>query len=67
VIERAAIMAAGADSSAVINWIMDHDGTPDTALSASRSQGLHGSRMNDSAPVAPQKPTRFVLSAESVR
>jgi hypothetical protein len=63
VIERAAILAAGADFPAVMDWITAHEGMPDTAVSASRSRGLHGSRINDSNPAASAPPRRFVLPA----
>jgi enterochelin esterase-like enzyme len=61
VIERAAILAAGADSPAVIDWILAHSGTPDTTVTAARSRGLHGSRLNDGNAAATKKPLRFVL------
>jgi hypothetical protein len=61
VIERAAILAEGADFAAVINWITAHDGTPDTAVSATRSRGLHGARMNGGDAAASRPPSRFVL------
>jgi hypothetical protein len=61
VIERAAILAEGADFAAVINWITAHDGTPDTAVSATRSRGLHGARMNGGDATASRPPSRFVL------
>jgi len=61
VIERAAILATGADSPAVIDWIIAHSGTPDATVHATRSRGLHGSRMNDATP--PRNPQRFVLPA----
>jgi enterochelin esterase-like enzyme len=63
VIERAAILAAGADSPAVIDWIIAHSGAPDTAVRAVQGRGLHGSRMNDDTSSTPQKPLRFVLPA----
>jgi hypothetical protein len=66
VIERAAILAAGADSPAVIDWIIAHSGTPDTAVRTVRGRGLHGSRMNDGGSSAPQAPLRFVLPAGSL-
>jgi enterochelin esterase-like enzyme len=66
VIERAAILAAGADSPAVIDWIIAHSGTPDTAVRAVQGRGLHGSRMNDDGGSTPQKPLRFVLPAGSL-
>jgi hypothetical protein len=63
VIERAAILAAGADFPAVMDWIVAHSGTPDTAVSATRSRGLHGSRISDSEASASRAPLRFVLPA----
>jgi hypothetical protein len=66
VIERAAILAAGADSPAVIDWIIAHAGAPDTTVHAGRSRGLHGSRMNDPDPTESRNPLRFVLPAGSL-
>jgi hypothetical protein len=64
VIERAAILAAGADFPAVMNWITAHAGTPDTTeLPATRSRGLHGSRISGGGATAPKAPSRFVLPA----
>ena len=63
VIERAAILAAGADFPAVMDWIIAHSGTPDTAVAAARNHGLHGSRLNDGDAAAAPKPLRFVLPA----
>ena len=65
VIERAAILAAGADFPAVIDWITAHEGTPDTAVPATRRRGLHGSHFNDSATTA-SPPLRFVLPANAL-
>jgi hypothetical protein len=63
VIERAAIMASGSDSSAVIAWILSHSGAPETSPSAgSTRHGLHGSRLT--TPVGERSaPQRFVLPA----
>jgi hypothetical protein len=64
VIERAAILAAGADFPAVMNWITAHAGTPDMAEPATRSRGLHGSRISSGGgPAAAKAPSRFVLPA----
>jgi hypothetical protein len=62
VIERAAILAAGADFAAVMGWITAHAGTPDATVSATRSGGLHGSQSNDDATPS-RAPLRFVLPA----
>jgi hypothetical protein len=61
VIERAAILAEGADFAAVMNWITAHDGAPDATVSATRSRGLHGSRMTGGDATATRAPLRFVL------
>jgi hypothetical protein len=61
VIERAAILAEGADFSAVMDWITSHEGTPDVTVSAARGRGLHGSRMNGGDVTASRTPLRFVL------
>ncbi len=61
VIERAAILAAGVDSPAVIDWIITHSGTPETPTA--RSRGLYGSRINADKDRAASHPTRFILPA----
>ena len=65
VIERAAILAAGADFPAVMSWITAHDGTPDAPapVSATRGRGLHGSRITSGDATATRVPLRFVLPA----
>ena len=61
VIERAAILASGADFPAVMSWVTAHDGAPEVAVAATRHGGLHGSHFADSGPSRP--PLRFVLPA----
>jgi hypothetical protein len=63
VIERAAIMAAGSDSPAVIAWIISHSGAPETQPVATVTRdGLHGSRF--AAPTGERfAPRRYVLPA----
>jgi hypothetical protein len=63
VIERAAILAEGADFVAVMDWIIAHAGKPETTLSAAPRRGLHGSRLNDSDGTESRTPRRFVLPA----
>lgn len=63
VIERAAILAAGADSAEVIAWITAHAGIPEAAAATSPRHGLHGSRLDDSSGVESRTPLRFVLPA----
>jgi hypothetical protein len=63
VIERAAIVAEGADSEAVMTWIVAHGGKPEAAVETSSRHGLHGSRLHVSGGSAPRTPSRFVLPA----
>ncbi len=65
VIERAAILAAGADSPEIIDWIISHSGTPETPTAQSR--GLHGSRLSADRSGADTNPTRFILPAGTLR
>ncbi|HXD64772.1 MAG TPA: hypothetical protein VNV17_09155 [Solirubrobacteraceae bacterium] len=66
VIERAAILASGADFPAVMDWITAHSGTPETNVPTTRRRGLHGARMNDRDATASPTPLRFVLPAAAV-
>ncbi len=63
VIERAAILAEGADFAAIMAWITAHGGKPETTVSAVPRRGLHGARLNDSGRAEPRPPLRFVLPA----
>jgi hypothetical protein len=63
VIERAAILAEGADSAAVMAWIAAHAGIPEAAVASAPRHGLHGSRLGDSGGGEPRTPLRFVLPA----
>jgi hypothetical protein len=60
VIERAAIVAEGADSNAVVAWILDHAGEPEAAPDTSSRRGLHSPRVSGPAGGAP---ARYVLPA----
>ena len=61
VVERAAILAEGADFDAVMTWILAHDGAPEEAVVAAPSGGLHGSRFSQTSGT--ELPRRFVLPA----
>jgi hypothetical protein len=61
VIERAAILAEGADFPAVMEWIIGHDGQPEAAVASVTTRGLHGSRLSDGGGAAPRPASRFVL------
>jgi hypothetical protein len=62
VIERAAILAEGADSAAVMAWITDHAGVPEAAVASAPRSGLHGARLGGGG-AEPTAPLRFVLPA----
>ena len=61
VIERAALVAEGADFEAVMTWILAHGGKPEASPQTSPRHGLHGSRINASGRPEPRAPSRFVL------
>jgi hypothetical protein len=63
VIERAAIVAEGADSATVVAWILDHAGEPEAAAGKSSRQGLHSPRISGPIGPAPRAPARYVLPA----
>ena len=64
VIERAAILAEGADFASVMAWIADHDGHPEATAAAGSTHGLHGSRLtNASTEQRRTTPLRYVLPA----
>jgi hypothetical protein len=63
VIERAAILAEGADFPAVMEWIIGHDGEPEAAVASAPTRGLHGSRLSGGGAAAPRPANRFVLPA----
>jgi hypothetical protein len=60
VLERAAILAEGADFPAVMEWITDHAGQPEAAAAPTSTRGLHGARL-DSDRARSRPPARFVL------
>lgn len=67
VVERAAILASGADFPTVMDWITAHAGTPETTPPAARGGGLHGSRIRDGDATPTRAPLRFVLPAGALR
>lgn len=60
VIERAAILAEGADFPEVLAWINAHDGAPETTVAVASGHGLHGPRVSDGGRQQ-QAPHRYVL------
>jgi hypothetical protein len=63
VIERAAILAEGADFRAVVAWITSHEGLPEVASASQASRGLHGARLSRGGEAPSRPPLRFVLPA----
>ncbi len=63
VIERAAIVAEGADSAEVVAWILDHDGEPEATAESKSSRGLHSARRSGPIGTEPRAPARYVLPA----
>jgi hypothetical protein len=63
VIERAAILAEGADCTAVVAWIIAHEGEPEAALASTARRGLHSPRLSDPAGAGSRPPLRYVLPA----
>jgi hypothetical protein len=66
VIERAAILAEGADFTSVMTWIADHDGHPEATVAAGSTHGLHGARLNNGGTEQGRTPLRYVLPAGSL-
>src|SRR3954453_15796353 len=62
VIERAAILAEGGDSAAILEWIAPHAGEPLPAAPAAPTRGLYGSGFGGGV-TAPSGPARYVLPA----
>jgi hypothetical protein len=60
VIERAAILASGTDSTAVLTWIAAHAGLPEDQAPTGAGRGLHSSRLYESGGAA-RTPLRYVL------
>jgi hypothetical protein len=63
VIERAAILAEGADSAAILAWIAARDGQPEVLAAVTSGRGLHSPRLSASAGAGSSAPRRYVLPA----
>jgi len=61
VIERAAIVAEGPDATAIVAWIMAHDGQPEAIVPKASTRGLHGARSSDGPGADGGVPRRYVL------
>ena len=62
VVERAALLAEGADFDVTMAWIVAHGGEPEAAVvAAAPTGGLHGSRRDSLARPGQRAPQRYVL------
>ena len=61
VIERAAIVAEGAHSTAILEWIGSHGGEPEHAADRAATRGLHTAHLANAT--ASSTPSRYVLPA----
>jgi hypothetical protein len=64
VVERASLLAEGADFAAVIAWIEANGGEAEEIAPAKASRGLHSARVT---PTADRQPLRFVVPAAALR
>jgi hypothetical protein len=61
VIERAAIVAEGADATAIVTWITAHGGQPEAVVPRASTRGLHGARLSGVPVAESANPRRYVL------
>ena len=66
VIERAAVVAEGADSSTILDWITSHNGTPEDQPAETSAGGLHGGRLDSSRSTIASTPRRYLLPPGSL-
>jgi hypothetical protein len=65
VIERAAILATGSDSSEVLAWIAEHGAVAEDAPDAKPGGGLFGGRL-DQSTASRRAPGRYVLPPDAL-
>jgi hypothetical protein len=65
-IERAALLAEGAEFPAIMAWITAHAGQPESAVVKTSAGGLHSARMNDTSSADRRAPQRYVLPAATL-
>jgi len=61
VIERAAILAAGADATAVLVWVAAHSGKPEDIAPPAAERGLHSARLSAGDRAGSRTPRRYVF------
>jgi hypothetical protein len=65
-IERAAIVAEGADFDAVMAWIVARGGVAEAEPETAPRHGLHGSRLHASGGSRARTPARFMLPGDAL-
>ena len=65
VIERAAVLAAGADFAAVVRWIETHGGRAEDRVPLAPRGGLHGAQSGGHGPES-TVPRRFLIPATAL-
>ena len=66
VVERAAILAEGADSGAIITWIIAHAGQPEAIAPQASTRGLHGARLGGDVGAERRPPRGYLLPASAL-
>lgn len=61
VIERAAILAEGANTESIVSWILDHGGQPEAPAPAIARGGLHDRRLQGGPADGTRTPRRYIL------
>jgi hypothetical protein len=61
VIERAAILAEGADCDAVLAWLAAHGAVPEEAAPVTAGRGLHSTRLDGIGGASQRAPRRYRL------
>jgi hypothetical protein len=65
VIERPVILAEGTRSTAILAWIADHDGAPDSTLPHARNKGLHSPSLAGGVERQAGPARRYILPAHA--
>ncbi len=66
VVERAAIIAEGAEFPAILAWITAHDGQPEERLAPAASGGLHSMQPDEGGRSDHRPPQRYVLPSATL-
>lgn len=61
VVERAALLAAGENSAAVLAWIAEHAGEPEDLVPQRSGRGLHSARRYNGDETGPRATLRYVF------